>query len=109
MSLEYADDVWSDSDNESPTPSMEHLDPKSLQKQIRELSNKLALSNRALEEYREMMGKYLGSPTQLSSVRDESLESSKSARDDDTHYFKSYSDNGTPLVLLREAELRVYL
>ena len=68
---------WSDSeDSEDPA------------RKIRALENKLAQAQRELMEYRAIVNRQLD----LDTVRAE--EPAKPPRDDDTHYFDSYAENG---------------
>ena len=68
---------WSDSeDSEDPA------------RKIRALENKLAQAQHELMEYRAIVNRQLD----LDTVRAE--EPAKPPRDDDTHYFDSYAENG---------------
>lgn len=92
---EYDFDNWSDSDDDQKLYSQLPQDPHLLQEQLVDLTRKLKLSNQALEGYREMMGKHLGSTKILGSTPEESgSKPGGPTRDDDTHYFRSYSENG---------------
>ena len=85
--VEYDPLGWSDSDGEQPT--------NSTPQKIDSLEKKLALSERRLEDYRSMMAKTLGLNDKLAELEKPSSSNDiPHVRDDDSHYFRSYSDNG---------------
>jgi len=63
--------------------------------EVQTLKTTLKLNSRALEEYKEMMRKMLNNLKGLDLIKEERESgTSPSKRDDDTHYFRSYSENG---------------
>ena len=81
-------DDWSDSDDETPASG----DQTSLQKRIKILQRKLQQSKADMAEYQALISQRLD----LSGLKEDTGNNvaGPSARDDDTHYFQSYEENG---------------
>ncbi|KAG6890579.1 hypothetical protein C0992_000397 [Termitomyces sp. T32_za158] len=90
--LQVQPDDWSDDDEDSV-----QTDPV---RRIRTLEQKLALAKQSLNEYRAFLAKDLD----LGGSLDVTLPSKAdiSARDDDTHYFKSYAENDIHAVMIQD-------
>jgi type I protein arginine methyltransferase len=80
---EYDVGGWSDDEPVAPGSSK---DPKA---HIALLEKSLSLANQKLEDYRSILMRRIG----LDDVPDD-VPSKPLGRDDDTHYFRSYADNG---------------
>lgn len=87
------DDNWSDSDEEGGSSKDLTPDLPSAVRRIRALEKKLADSKRDLVDYRAFVGERLNLAS-LSEAIAESDSTSRAVRDDDSHYFESYGENG---------------
>jgi type I protein arginine methyltransferase len=80
------------SQSQSPEAEVKHL-----RKELKRLNERLASSQRDLEDYRKMVMNSFASSTldgtSIAEIRTEELPPAP-PRDDDTHYFESYNDNG---------------
>lgn len=79
----FSDD-WSDDDDES-------VNGQDLNKKVRALEKKLALTQQSLLEYSKFIQQRLDLPTVEEAGPSGATET---IRDDDTHYFDSYAENG---------------
>lgn len=87
--LEVQSDDWSDSDDENPKTT----DP--LQR-IQILERKLAQVKHEFADYRNLISERVNISSLLDASTDaEPSQSVPSLRDDDSHYFKSYGENGS--------------
>ena len=94
------DDDWSDSDEEEQSASKDvSTDLPSAVRRIRALEKKLADAKQDLADYRTFVGEQFNRSL-LTDVTDDSSSSLTPARDDDSHYFESYGDNGKPFALI---------
>ncbi|KAG5352943.1 hypothetical protein C0989_011848 [Termitomyces sp. Mn162] len=95
--LEVQLDDWSDDEEEDAAKT----DPV---RRIKTLEQKLALAKQSLDEYRAFVAKKLDLGNSLDApLQAEPSQTTAPDRDDDTHYFKSYAENGmTKKVGLRE-------
>lgn len=97
ISSEVQPDDWSDSDDEDPKTT----DPV---KRIQTLERKLALAKKDFVDYRELVSQKMNLKELLESHTEAEAGHSQltpTVRDDDSHYFKSYGENGSyhkPLV-----------
>ena len=84
-------DDWSDDENSQP-PDLQHA-----LLEIKRLKEHLTAAQRDLTDYRTLVNKNITNilgDTTLEEIRKEELPSTLPPRDDDTHYFESYSDSG---------------
>lgn len=80
-------DDWSDSEDESGEPDVH--------RRIRILENKLASAKKDLVDYRNFVRDRLNVSSLIEGINDPSSSTPPApARDDDTHYFRSYDENG---------------
>jgi hypothetical protein len=103
-------DDWSD-DEEDEEPasssSASHKDSKLLAKKVSSLQKKLALSNQALEEYKALIAEkihpdILGAREEDDSRVVKDPREEREGRDDDSHYFESYGENGGSSFIFNE-------
>jgi protein arginine N-methyltransferase 3 len=88
MCIEFPGDEWSDSEDEGTTT-------KDSARRIQALEQKLALVKQDFADYHSLIGQKLNVPALLDAVTDQDSEHPfATARDDDTHYFESYDENG---------------
>lgn len=98
-------DEWSDDDNNASPAARSKDDPPSdlhhALLEIKRLKEHLAAARRDLTDYRTLVNKNITNITggalgdmTVEEIRKEELPSTTPPRDDDTHYFESYSDQG---------------
>lgn len=89
---------WSDDDADGDVPGPGKAAPESIvdpEKRIRSLEQKLAQARQELVDYRSLVSKSLHVADLVEAVKEGNTPSAPPpARDDDTHYFKSYAANG---------------
>ena len=89
--LEFQEESWSDSEDESETKK----DPI---RRIQALEKKLALVKQDFADYRSLISQNVTVANLLDATADSDpnhpAAAAVSARDDDTHYFQSYGENG---------------
>jgi protein arginine N-methyltransferase 3 len=88
MCKEFQPDEWSDSEDEGAAAKDPTL-------RIRALEEKLALVKQDFADYRSLISQKLNVPALLDAVIDQDSDHPPvKTRDDDTHYFESYGENG---------------
>lgn len=95
IATEYEfDDTWSDEEEDvqkQPAPA----DLEAAQRRIKALEKALEKSTQEFRDFHAFVGDRLASNIGASTAgNDEPLEADVKPRDDDTHYFSSYAENG---------------
>jgi type I protein arginine methyltransferase len=95
---------WSDDDDDDDISAslpfqQEPLDQKQAMRRIRQLEEKVRRNRQEFADYRRLVSEQLNLASLAESLRDHvSPSSSKNtivpSRDDDSHYFQSYGENG---------------
>lgn len=88
------DDEWSDSDDDEAAPKDPPNDLPSARRRIRALEGKLIEAKKNLLDYHSFVAEQL-SLTRLTDIIDDPDPVPTPPRDDDSHYFDSYAENGT--------------
>lgn len=83
-------DEWSDDDDEEAASTDVVSDLPGAIRRIRTLEKKLANAKQDLTDYRAFVGERLNA----TEIADDPSPASIPARDDDSHYFDSYGENG---------------
>lgn len=86
------DDEWSDSDDDAAPKDVE-TDLSSAVRRIRVLEKKLAGAKQDFVDYRAFVGERLNT-AHLADATNDLSPAPTTARDDDSHYFESYGENG---------------
>ncbi|KAF8657322.1 hypothetical protein AX16_002244 [Volvariella volvacea WC 439] len=92
--LQLSSGDWSDSDDDKPI-----ADP---QKRIESLEKKLAQAKQDLADYRAFVSKNLNLAGLADALQEEDTKTTVQPRDDDTHYFESYSENDIHAVMIQD-------
>jgi len=87
------DDEWSESEDGESTSKDAVTDLPSATRRIRALEKRLADAKQDQADYRKFVGERLNL-SRLTDAIDDSSSGAALPRDDDSHYFESYNDNG---------------
>ncbi len=113
--LETATDDWSDSEDEAataPDSSSQTLDLEKATKRIKLLEKKLQQAKQEFVDYRKFVGNRLNLAGLAEALKEHpeasSTHVSAPLRDDDSHYFQSYGENGTYLKMSADQVISTY-
>lgn len=98
LSSELTSTDWSSSDEDEPSGSAQ-TDLEVANRRIRALERKLQKAQQDLNDYRAFVGERLGRSRLVAALEEPPASASSThiaapLRDDDSHYFQSYGENG---------------
>lgn len=95
---EFQSDDWTDSEPEDAEGTLATTlsDPRRASQHVRRLEEKLAASRQELKDYRKLVEGRFDFSKLVEQVNEPqtSADSQPPPRDDDSHYFRSYAENG---------------
>lgn len=91
LTVNDTSDDWSDDDEPDAGPSSSHNDPL---KRIALLERKLQQAKQDLADYKALISQRLDLSRLQDAMKEPSGSSTAAERDDDSHYFQSYGENG---------------